>query len=106
MAVAGPHGILGSCRGLLFRRLPEALAAAPAQGVGQRRETLHQRALDRLSGTWYIREVTTEMVEGALVQRFSALSNALGRRGGESFGPCGQAPRPSRRSGSPRRAPA
>ncbi|MCJ1903134.1 MULTISPECIES: hypothetical protein [Paracoccus] len=58
-----------------YRGLLRAHRTALIKGVG-----------DRLSGTWYIREVTTEMAEGMLVQRFSALTNALGRRGGEGFG--------------------
>ena len=41
---------------------------------------------DRLSGSYYVAELRTEMAEGALTQSFVAVSNALGRRGGESFG--------------------
>lgn len=41
---------------------------------------------DRLSGTYYLSEVITELNDATLVQRFRALSNAMGRRGGESFG--------------------
>ncbi len=58
-----------------YRGLLRAHRTALIKGVG-----------DRLSGTYYIHEVTTEMTGGTLVQRFSALSNAMGRRGGESFG--------------------
>ena len=41
---------------------------------------------DRLSGSYYVAELRTEMAEGTLTQSFVAVSNALGRRGGEAFG--------------------
>lgn len=41
---------------------------------------------DRLSGSYYVSDLRTEMAEGTLTQSFVAVSNALGRRGGESFG--------------------
>ncbi|MDT1061994.1 hypothetical protein RM190_09015 [Paracoccus sp. CPCC 101403] len=41
---------------------------------------------DRLSGSYYIREVVTAMADGNLTQNFVAVSNALGRKGSETFG--------------------
>ena len=41
---------------------------------------------DRLSGTYYVQELRTEMKDGTLAQTFVALSNALGRKGAEAFG--------------------
>ncbi|MFG6080216.1 hypothetical protein ACEUZ9_000667 [Paracoccus litorisediminis] len=41
---------------------------------------------DRLGGSHYVREVQTELADGNLLQRFTAVSNALGRRGAEEFG--------------------
>ena len=41
---------------------------------------------DRLSGSYYVRELRTEMIDGTLMQSFVAVSNALGRKGVETFG--------------------
>ena len=41
---------------------------------------------DRLSGSYYVQELRTEMKDGTLSQSFVAVSNALGRKGGEAFG--------------------
>lgn len=41
---------------------------------------------DRLSGSYYVQALRTEMKDGNLVQSFVAVSNALGRKGGEAFG--------------------
>ena len=41
---------------------------------------------DRLSGSYYVQELRTEMKDGTLSQSFVAVSNALGRKGAETFG--------------------
>ena len=41
---------------------------------------------DRLTGTYYVHSVRTVQKDGALVQSFVAISNALGRSGHEDFG--------------------
>jgi hypothetical protein len=41
---------------------------------------------DRLTGTYYVTDVLTTMQDGDLRQSFSAVTNALGRSGGEDFG--------------------
>lgn len=50
------------------------------------RPVLIKGAGERLSGSYYVAEVLTTMQDGTLRQSFAALSNALGRGGGEAFG--------------------
>ena len=59
----------------LYRGLLRAHRPVLIKGVGE-----------RLTGTYYVTEVVTTMEEGELRQRFAAVSNALGRAGGEDFG--------------------
>lgn len=59
----------------LYRNLLRPHAPVLIKGTG-----------DRLSGTYYVRSVRTEMKGGELTQSFVAVSNALGRTGAENFG--------------------
>ena len=68
----------------LYRGLLRAHRPVLVKGVG-----------DRLSGSYYVTEVRTEMAAGTLKQRFTARSNALGRRGAEPFGQSAEAEAPT-----------
>jgi hypothetical protein len=59
----------------LYRGLLRAHRPVLVKGVG-----------DRLTGAYYVAELVTTMEEGVLRQTFAAVTNALGRRGGEEFG--------------------
>ncbi len=65
----------GSLDPALYRGLLRAHRPVLIKGVG-----------DRFTGTYYVTDVLTTMEDGTLRQSFSAVTNALGRRGGEDFG--------------------